>query len=829
MTIAEEAPRMSVPGFGPGALPAAALDDELGFEGEPFDALRLTVPATPTATTATTVATTEALALVTPGATTVAAVTVPLPAGSALTGAGHLATTRIAGLIREAGAVVAAAHDSALAAQLALSRLTLAGPAPTGTGTVRPAPTVTPAIAGTPTISVTPAVTGTAITGTPAIATAATPAITAITAATPALPPAVTTAAVPETGPAQAGPAPTGPGTEDDPVTEASFKALARTERRELTAADLAALGRGEIAGVFGPAYDQEGASPDLTLVDPGDRPLLAWVAGLRTHGGASAAGSLHAGLLPLDAASGTDALTTELLTAAGQALRVFALYVGLHLCLADARFVPAAPAEDPDGRPRTGPAHPAPTVTLVGTGADGASRWDGTGGEVVLDVDTIDLLPRPWLAARVLVQAGGRVVAEIRDVAVTVRERPGTQIGPDHGGAVTAFLGRRNAAGERALLNEFHMAHCARGDQGIGLGPEFGAYRGRRATRLPGGGLRLVDRIMASDSRRGDLRGGATHITEYDAAADCWYYADTANASMPNAVYMETSLQSALLLGYYLGATLAEPEEDYSLRNLGGSATVLREVELRDATIRQHSTLMSTNPMPGTALQDFSYSMAVDGEPFYTGESMFGYFNAPALARQTGLDGGRLVPTWLDEVAERGGEAPAVRTIDVAARRADPAAPLCARGQLALLDDVEVVDGGGRHGRGYLRAVRPIDPADWFFTRHFHLDPVIPGSLGVEAVIQAMQEWSVDAGHADGMARPGFVLPVGLTMHWKYRGQLLPSDGTFTLEVHISDVSRRPGRVRVTADASLWKPTMRIYQLTDIAIELRDEGAPSW
>ena len=31
-----------------------------------------------------------------------------------------------------------------------------------------------------------------------------------------------------------------------------------------------------------------------------------------------------------------------------------------------------------------------------------------------------------------------------------------------------------------------------------------FAAYRGRRATRLPGGGLRLVDRVMAIDGRRG-------------------------------------------------------------------------------------------------------------------------------------------------------------------------------------------------------------------------------------------------------------------------------------------------------------------------------------
>ncbi|WP_018636947.1 hotdog family protein [Parafrankia elaeagni] len=734
-------------------------DETLEFDGEPFDPLRLTAAGSsaPVGTD-----------LVPTGGAVPPAVPSPGPSG------GSRADAQIAAVVREVSAAVAAAHDSALVAQLALSRLTLAGPS-RSLGAGLPAPDRLPVPERRPTTS---------------------PALDAG-----------------PTGPATAAPQETSPR-----ITEASFKPLARTSRDALDAAGLAALSRGEVAAVFGAPYEQHGVNPDVTLTEPGAPMLLGWVADLRLRGGARSAGSLRAGLLPLG-----DGLARGLLAAAGQAVRVFALYAGLHLCLADARFAPEAPAEDPDGRPRTGPAHPAAAVRLT----DAGRGWDGAGAEIRLEVDTIDLLPRPWLAARVLVHAGGRLVAELDDVAVTVRERPGAPVGPEQGGAVPADLGRRNAAGERALLSEFHMAHCARGDQGVGLGPEFGGYRGRRATRLPGGGLRLVDRIMATDSRRGDLRGGATHVTEYDAAADSWYFADTANASMPNCVYMETSLQSALLLGYYLGATVAEPAEDYSLRNLGGSATVLREVELRDATIRQHSTLLSTNPMPGTALQDFSYEMAVDGEPFYRGESMFGYFNAPALARQTGLDGGRLVPTWLDALDER--ERPAIRTIDVAARRADPAAPLCARGQLALLDDVEVVDGGGRHGRGYLRAQRPIDPGDWFFARHFHLDPVIPGSLGVEAVIQALQEWAVDAGHADGMARPGFVLPVGVTLHWKYRGQLLPTDGTFTLEVHISDVSRRPGRVRVTADASLWKPTMRIYELTDIAIELRDEGAPSW
>ena len=139
------------------------------------------------------------------------------------------------------------------------------------------------------------------------------------------------------------------------------------------------------------------------------------------------------------------------------------------------------------------------------------------------------------------------------------------------------------------------------------------------------------------------------------------------------------------------------------------------------------------------------------------------------------------------------------------------------------------MVDGGGRHGAGYLRAVRPVDPADWFFTRHFHLDPVMPGSLGIEAVIQALQAWLVDSRAADDLEEPEFVVPAGVEFTWRYRGQILAGDGEMTLEVHIREVRRKAGRVRVIADASLWKPGLRIYELDGIAAELREKGAPQW
>ncbi|MFI5498457.1 beta-ketoacyl synthase [Nocardia asteroides] len=541
---------------------------------------------------------------------------------------------------------------------------------------------------------------------------------------------------------------------------EGAFKPLARTARTRLDRAALESLARGAVAEVFGPGHERDGVVVAVRLA-AGEPLALTEIESIELYGG-TGDGRVVA---RYDGAPGA---------AARQAAEVFALFTGMYLGLSDSTLDGATPA------------------------VSGATR-----GTVDLVVTGLDLVPRPHVAATASFSGGGPDVT----VQVTVTEPAGADVGP--GRAVPSLL-----------LNEFHMTHLARGDQAIAMGPEFAEYTGVRATRLPTGGLLLVDRVRDFDGARGTL-DAAAYTTEYDSPADSWYYADTANDSMPHFVYMETSLQAALLMGYYAGPTLTQPGVTLSLRNLGGTATVLRQVDLRDRTIEQASRMLSTTILPGSSLQTFDYTLSVDGEAFYTGETMFGYFSDEALANQTGLDAGRPAPSWLAENPQ----AP-VRTIDVAARRADPSAPLCSRRSLTLIDRVEVVDEGGKHGAGYLHSLRAIDPDDWFFTRHFHLDPVIPGSLGVESVIHAVQEWLVDAGHTTGMTDPVFRIPADIPFSWRYRGQFLPTDGTVELEAHIKELRRGPHGVIAVVDGSLWKPGLRIYEVTDLAVELVDRGA---
>ncbi|WP_405136938.1 beta-ketoacyl synthase [Nocardia sp. NBC_01388] len=542
---------------------------------------------------------------------------------------------------------------------------------------------------------------------------------------------------------------------------EGAFKALARTDRVWLDRAALEQLTHGEIGAVFGAGHQRAGIESVARLAAT-TALVLTEVSRIELYGG-----------------SGNGFVTAQFegdpRAAALQAAEVFALYTGMPLCISGSAL----------------------------TGGVSESVAGNSSGTVELVVEGLDLVPRPHLVATASFGPGIDPVG----VTVTVVEPQGADVGP--GGAAGALL-----------LNEFHMAHLARGDQRIAMGREFAEYTGIRATRLPTGGLLLVDRVREFDGARGNL-DGARYVTEYDSPADSWYYADTANDSMPHFVYMETSLQAALLMGYYAGPTLTQPGVTLSLRNLGGTATVLRQVDLRDATIEQTSRLLSTTILPGSSLQTFDYTLSVDGEPFYRGETMFGYFSDEALGNQTGLDAGRFVPTWL-----AGQPGVRSRVIDVAARRADPAAVACSHDKLALIDRVEVVDGGGNYGAGYLRSLRAIDDSDWFFTRHFYLDPVIPGSLGVESVIHAVQEWMLDAGFAEGMADPVFRIPQDLAFSWRYRGQFLPSDGSVELEAHIKSVRRGPHGVTVVVDGSLWKPGLRIYELVDLAVELADRKA---
>lgn len=594
-------------------------------------------------------------------------------------------------------------------------------------------------------------------------------------------------------------------------VVPSSFKPLAYTAKQSLGPADLELLAAGRVAEVFGAQYEQDGCNPSLRLSGARLR-MIDEVTAIERCGGPWGLGRLTAvkHLNPDDwyfrcHFRGDPVLPGSLVGEGGvQLMQIFALYLGLHLCLPDASFQPVTGLES--------------QAKVRGQIAPGCRSLT-----YEVEVTDVRLLPRPTVIADVVVYAGNRPVVSVHNYGMELREKPGTPYRPESGGIPAAFLGRKNRFGERALVNELHMAHLAKGDLATALGPEFEIYRTSRAPHIPHGDLQFIDRIMKLDGVRGQLNTESTMSSEYDSPADAWYYRENSFPFMPNFAYMETGLQGTVLLGHYLGATLIYPNEQFSLRNLDGRATVVKDVDLRGKLVQIESRLLSTKALPGAVLQTFAFELSADGEVFYAGDSLFGFFNERALANQAGLDNGANSSSWLD----RQDSAPVgIQRIDLGADpsafEGDGAHLRPAEGQLSLVDRADVVPDGGQFQAGYVRGYRRIQPDDWYFGCHFHRDPVMPGSLGVEAVIQAMQLYIMRTGLAEGITRPRFAPPRGVQMTWRYRGQILPTDRDMEFEAHIKEVRHDDDRLLVIADANVWRDGLRIYELHDVAVEIR-------
>ncbi|GIU16640.1 MULTISPECIES: beta-ketoacyl synthase N-terminal-like domain-containing protein [unclassified Shewanella] len=366
-----------------------------------------------------------------------------------------------------------------------------------------------------------------------------------------------------------------------------------------------------------------------------------------------------------------------------------------------------------------------------------------------------------------------------------------------------------------------YHMFEFATGNIENCFGPEFSIYRGMIPPRTPCGDLQVTTRVIEVNGKRGDFKKPSSCIAEYEVPADAWYFDKNSHgAVMPYSILMEISLQPNGFISGYMGTTLGFPGLELFFRNLDGSGELLRDVDLRGKTIRNDSRLLSTVMAGTNIIQSFSFELSVDNEPFYRGTAVFGYFKGDALKDQLGLDNGKVTQPW--HVANGVAATTKVNLLDKSGRHFNAPANQphyrLAGGQLNFIDSVEIVDNGGTEGLGYLYAERTIDPSDWFFQFHFHQDPVMPGSLGVEAIIETMQTYAISKDLGAGFKNPKFGQILS-NIKWKYRGQINPLNKQMSMDVSITSVKDEDGKKVITGNASLSKDGLRIYEVFDIAI----------
>jgi acyl transferase domain-containing protein/3-hydroxymyristoyl/3-hydroxydecanoyl-(acyl carrier protein) dehydratase len=383
---------------------------------------------------------------------------------------------------------------------------------------------------------------------------------------------------------------------------------------------------------------------------------------------------------------------------------------------------------------------------------------------------------------------------------------------GIDSGGPETAVAERDGFRFDyRSLLA------CAWGRPSEAFGDMARIFDGtRHIARLPGPPYHFMSRVTRVEGEMGSMKTGASIELEYDIPPDAWYFRENGAEVVPFCVLLEAALQPCGWLAVYIGCP-GSAEVDLYFRNLDGTGTVHAELPPDAGTLRTRTTLKSISRMGTIILVSFDVECHAGDTLVYSLDTGFGFFPAEALASQVGLP--------VSDEQRRQLAEPSDFACDLKTR--PPRRPRLAAPMLLMLDRVSGYwPGTGKAGLGRLRGEKDVDPAEWFFKAHFFQDPVQPGSLGLEAMLQLLQFYMLHEGLGEGIPDPRFeAIAVERPFTWKYRGQVTPEKGRVTVEMEILERGRDERGAYAVAESSLWVDGLRIYHSPDVGMRIVSGG----
>ena len=410
---------------------------------------------------------------------------------------------------------------------------------------------------------------------------------------------------------------------------------------------------------------------------------------------------------------------------------------------------------------------------------------------------------PEPWVICDATMFADGKRIVDIEDMSCQLR------------GATAQTLQRTwGSAGSTAaparIYDKASLQAYAYGKPSEAFGAAYTVFDGpdRKIARLPGAPFQFMDRVPQVSGTPFVCEAGPSCVAEVDRETWAWTLEANGQEDMAFAVLLEIGLQACGWLAAFAGSALTA-DVDLKFRNLGGKATLHRPITAQDGVLVMRSTMTSVSKSGGMVIQHFDFGVyGASGDTIYEGTTYFGFFTLGALAEQKGL---REVTPHQLSAAQRARSRPPMRVPDTAPMPTD---------KWRMIDRVDLwVDDAGAHGQGFIEGSIDVDPSFWFFAAHFHEDPVWPGSLGLEAFLQLLKVYAIDRFDL-GESAAFSTMPVGHEHAWEYRGQVVPSASTVTVQVHI--VSVDPQRQVVEAEGILVVDGRPIYAMQRFALEAR-------
>lgn len=440
------------------------------------------------------------------------------------------------------------------------------------------------------------------------------------------------------------------------------------------------------------------------------------------------------------------------------------------------------------------------------------------------VDIKELGYGPEPYAIADAHMVADERTIVRFTDLSLRMaglnresieahwrKKRRRSEVTEDHRSPPVVF--------DRRQLLTF-----ATGNPSEAFGEPYKEFDANRfLARLPAPPYAFIDRVVKAEPQAWELKPGGWVEAELDIDPAAWYFRANRSDRMPYCVLLEIALQTCGWLAAYAGSAL-HSRKDLHFRNLDGQAILHQDVLCVPQTLRVRCRMTKVSVSGDIIIEAFEFKVLRRMDLVYEGTTVFGFFTAEALADQKGiqrLDAATVVtasdertlfePVTLSDEAPLTPEDPDFSTVT------DLVLPAKT---LRMIDRIEVCQPqGGTHGLGWLLASKRIDPQEWFFKAHFHQDPVCPGSLGIESLLQLLKYDAISRwGHL--VAGHRFEHSVHEPHTWQYRGQIVPRNQLVEVEATITTVIDEPNP-ELRAEGLLKVDGLVIYQMKNFGLRI--------
>ena len=414
-----------------------------------------------------------------------------------------------------------------------------------------------------------------------------------------------------------------------------------------------------------------------------------------------------------------------------------------------------------------------------------------------------------PYALADALMLAAGQPIVEMQNLSLCLR-------GLDRENLTALWKRSATVPQPRIATPLFDHAAIlayAEGRPSEGFGDRYRIFdQDRILARLPRPPYLFLDQIeVIEHCQQWQLRAGGEIISSYRIQPRDWYFEANRQQALPLAVLLEIALQPCGWLAAYLGSALTS-DTDLSFRNLDGRATLHRPLDQHAGRLQARSRIDKLSNSGGMIIQSYSVSVEDAVGCCFECVTVFGFFSKSALAQQVGIRDA----TWY-----------AVENITTSPSKQlpFPVRPPFPGKAFRMLDSLSVLSlTGGRHGLGWVEGQAPVDHKAWYFEAHFYQDPVIPGSLGIESMVQLLKAYALERWSQFKTSESPeslFQSPApGIEMRWSYRGQVIPANRQVSVQVHVARVDS--AHSTLIADGYLAVDGRIIYSVENLSLGLR-------